>query len=768
MAAPARSFTRVSDIPPLRLSTFEPDDHDEARADYAISLWKSQDNLLRQRDRQVEENIRMLLGQHWAVWSELKGRFVDLSEHLGTDEKKWRHMPVLNRLFIWYVLHHARMTENPPIIGFQAGPDRIDAQLAEVMDVVFKYIYREAGMIEVLDRLFSWMIPSGRAFLKSRIDRMKGEPILSRGSAKLQLLNPEGSPILGPDGQPIQREVNDVPFDPDGKPLARLTPEGQVEGLDAEPHVFYEGAIAVDLLTCLEARGEWGANRPWHDKSWHMQLSLLTPLQAYEALGVELEPDIRGEQAESIGTFWRMLHGSGIFGAAEARTHTGTYEGTEFVSLYELWQRPSRFKGMQRTKESPGGRLLQVTGGKVVLRDGPRFAPFRYTSPIRCFDFHKLPGRPQGSSPQEQINGPIRTRNRMAAQAINHATLVANPLRVLDRSQGLELGKVPNIPGAEVEVDRSKSKAPPVEYAAPGQLGTDVYRVSDMLTREIDEIGSIAGTSGEIPTEDASGELVKELRFNSDRPIASTMRAAVFEIGRIAEDWQVMVPVIWDQEKILSIVGEDQIARTVTVWPEMFQQGSVNVEPSVESMLPEGRGERQQRVYMLWRDGFFGNPQSPEAMNAFFENVRYPHVSRFTRPGGVDRTTAQQRVGMLLQDAPASSLPVYEWYDFATHINVLEQFMKSPEYVKQPPPIQQEMVVYRELLFEGAQYAAAKLIARQTALELATQASMQAAVTTMGQAGMPFQLGAGTPDGHTPPAAGSAASGLPRTKGAVA
>lgn len=757
MSAHSRTqFNRPGDIPPLRRNPFEPDGHDELRAEYAIDLWDSQTNLLRQRDRQVEENLRMLIGQHWIAWSEMRGRFIDLSEHLSSDEKRWRHMPVLNRLFVWYVLHHARMTENPPIIGWQAGPDRIDAQLAEVMDVVFKYLYRETGMVEVLDRMFMWMIPSGRAFLKSRIDRMAGEPIASRGTETLSL--------LGPDGQPtISRELDNVPFGPDGQPLAKLGPDGEPVGMDAQPHIFYEGGIKVDLLTCLEVRGEWGG-RPWHDKSWHIHKSLLTPLQAYEEYGIELEPDVRGEQAESVGALYRILHGSGLFGAAEARTTHSTQAGREFVSIYELWQRPSRTPGMQRTQESPGGRLMIVTGDKKVIRDGPRFAPFRHTSPIRCFDNKKLPGRPQGTSDMEFLNGPIRTRNRLYAQEINHATMSANPVRILDSSQGMELGKVPNVPGAEILADRSKSTALPLEYSAPGQLSPDVYRARESLTREIDEIGSIAGTSGETPTEDASGELVKELRFNSDRPIASTMRGVVFELGRMAEDWQVMVPVIWDQEKILSIMGEDNIARTVTVWPDLFKQGSVNVEPSIESMLPEGRGERQQRVHMLWAEGFFGDPQSPQAINAFFENVRFPHISRYTRPGGIDRTTAQQRVGQLLQGATAEELPIFEWYDHEVHLHVLESFMKSPEYLKADPPVQQEMVVYREMLFEAAQYAAAKLIGRQMALELSTQASAGAATQAVAGA-----VGGEPADGSETPPEGTASSDtLPRTQESVA
>src|SRR4051812_33738948 len=194
-------FSKPSDLPPLRPSPFAGDAYDAERVDYVLGLWHSQDNLLRNRDRQVEENIRMLHGQQWIVWSNLRGRYVNLAEHLTDDEKRWRHMPVLNRLLVWFVLTHARMTENPPVLTWQPGPDRADALLAEVCDPLYKYIWRDTGMIEVLDRLFSWMIPGGRAYLKSRIDPFKGDPIPTRGPAVMRLLDAAGQPIMNAEQQ---------------------------------------------------------------------------------------------------------------------------------------------------------------------------------------------------------------------------------------------------------------------------------------------------------------------------------------------------------------------------------------------------------------------------------------------------------------------------------------------------------------------------------------------------------------------------------------
>lgn len=708
---------RFEDIPQLRSDPYAPDALDPMRAEYVMGLWHEQDDRLRKRDRQVEENIRMLLGQQWIAWSELKGRFVDIAEHMDDDEVRWRHMPVLNRLFLWFILTHARMTENPPVIAWQPGPDRIDSQLAEVMDPLFKYVWRDVGMLEVIDRLTSWLIPSGRAHLKTRIDPTKGDPIEAIGPAILELLNGTGGQILGPDGQPIRREIPDAPLDEDGNVKGRLfEDEDGIETFEYEdPHVFLEGGLEVDVLTCLEVRGQWGEHIPWHKKAYHIQRSLLTPIEAFEAFGQELEPDVRGEQAEDVGILWRLLHGEGLFGAAEGRRGVNQEQGStgrEFVTIYEFWHKPSRFPGMMKKQGEPGGRKLIVTGAGEVIEDGTRPAPFKYTSPIRCFDFQNLPGRPQGTSTQEMLNGPIRTRNRLHAQGIQHATMVANPTKVIDRDSGIKQGDLTNLPGEEVLASRNGSAAPIIEYVSPGRLGPEVYESADRLAEEVDQLGSIQGAQGGTPTADASGELVKELRFNSDRPIAAPMRRMVLEFARWGEDVKVMLPLVWDQEKTLQIVGDDGIARALTVWPELFEEGTINAVPEIESMLPEGRGERQNRVFKFWQSGVWGDPQSPAAINQFLDLARFPHMSRATRPGGPDRSMASQNVGRLLQGTPAVEIPILEVYDHQIHLHVLVQFMKSPEYLKTPPPVMEQIELYRQRLM-SAQAMAAQNAARR-------------------------------------------------------
>lgn len=678
------------DIPPLRASPFEPDNLDARRAEYVKRLWHGQDELLRRRDRQVEENIRMLCGQHWSVYNPFLQKFIDVTQWMTDDERRWRQRPVVNRVLYWYILTHARLTENPPIITFQPSTsDRFDAELAEVADTIFKTKWREVGMSEVLDRLMAWMIPGGRAHLMSVVDPRLGDIVTYRGPAVLSLDDPAGGP-------PIQRVVDNVPHDQDGNPLAELTPDGQVQET-GEAYAEREGGLRVDVLSCLEVRGQWGP-QPWHEKSWHMVRSFLTPEEIWELFGVEVPPDSTVDGSDDPGYLRRLLFGTGFFGASSSRP--GSELSTQpikegYVEVLSLWQRPSPFPGMQQTEQSPGGRLLVATKDRC-LRDGARPFAFAAASSIRTFDFVRVMGRPSGTSPQEMLNPINRSVDRMIAQILEHSNLVSNPIALIDQTSGLQNVEFTNKPGAQYTATRRQG-VPAIEYIAPPNLGRDVYNAHQMMVSELEKLGNVEGAEGRPPTTDPSGRLIKELRYNSDRFLGSTARRTVEELARMGDDWRVIHGAIWTMEKVIEYAGEDSVPRTVAVYPELFKRGKVNAIPDIESMLPESRDERIQRVNEMYQLGAFGMPGSPPAVQKWLEMARFPHLGRAAWPGGVHIVTAQQENGKLVRGTPAAEIPVLEWYDHQVHLMVHENFMSTPEYLRLSPEIQAAFVLHRQL-----------------------------------------------------------------------
>jgi hypothetical protein len=670
MKQSASYITATREPPPLRIQPTAEDEDDGRRIAYATSLWESQTWALQSRDRQIEENVRMLAGQQWHVYSSLLQKWVDISRFLTDDERRWRQRPVVNRLLYWYMLTQARMTENPPVVTFQpATGDRSDAQLAEVMDTIFKSLWVELDMIETIDRFFSWVAAAGVGYLKTRIDITKG-PFR-------EMIGPG---VMDYQGQP--RLIESAPYGPEGDILGQLTSDGLGFEASGDPFRYREGKLCVDVLSPLEVRGEWGP-KPWHKKGWHQHRVLLSPEDIYDTWGIECEPDT---DSTDSGEMERLLYGAGYYGAVENKGGSfgwGTQDVTGLVSVRELWIAPTEKNGLGETEDAAGGRLLVCTPTKVLF-DGPRPGKFEGASPIQELEFIRLPGRPSGTSPLEMLNPIQRTYNRGVAQILEHRNLTTNPILVVDEQSGLEEEQITNKPGLIVKVTR-RDGVNPLEYVQPPRLSEDVFNTQKMLADEMNFLGNIEGSEGAPPTRDASGELVKELRFNQDRFIGPTMRRAVHTMRRLVGDWMVYLPLIWDEEKIVSYAGDDQVIRTATVAPEMWDAGSVNVHVDIESMLPEGRGERQAKVFRLYEQGLLGLPGSPEAQKKFFDLARFPHMGRAYQPGGIHKVTAEQENGRMVQGTPAEEVPVLPWYDHQIHLMVHEEFMSSPEYLRLDP-----------------------------------------------------------------------------------
>lgn len=704
--------------PPLRDSTFEEDPGDQRRVQFVRRKWHSQDMLLSRRDRQIEQNVRMLAGQQWTVYSRLFGKFIDLAEFFEDRDRdrKWRRFPVVNRLMLWFMLAHARMTENPPIITFKpATGDQSDSELAEVMDTIQKTLWSDTEMLEVIDRVAAWLIPGGTAYWKSRVDPNVGDIIEWRGPAVLSM--DPGT------GEPIERVIDDAPFGRDGEPLIRHDPAAE-NGWEPTGKAFmeHEGGVRVDPISPLQVRGQWGPTL-WHHKAWHIHREFYTPEELWDVYGIEVEPEITGDEAERIGELRRVLFGTGFYGSAtdigaDMDGLSGHHEeGRDgYVDVLEYWHRPSQYPGMQEGPDSPGGRLLTVSRNHV-LRDGPRPAAFKYGSPIRQVEFVGLPGRPSGSTPQEALNPLQRSTNRGWQQIMEHRDKSTNPIMLYDKSQGVEADDITNEPGLQVGVNRKYNGAEPISYVQPPRLGEDVYRTQALLGSDFDQIGALSGALAQEVRPDISGEQVKEQRFNADRFLGPTMRRWTVSLARTAEDWMAILPTIWDQEKVLTWAGEDQVVRTVKVTPDLFELGRVNVIPDLESMLPESPGERRARAFQLWKEGAYGPPDSPEARRRYFDEARFSHMSKMHRPGGVHRLMAEKENGQLAQGAQAGEVPIFAWQDHAEHIAVHEEFMSGPYYQKLPVERQQQFALHWEHHHQAQAFQAQQEIRDQMALE---------------------------------------------------
>jgi hypothetical protein len=747
---------------PLRSNPTEEDgEYDGKRLILVRSGWSQFDDLVRQQNRQIEENVRMVSGQQTAVYHPLIGRWMDITDWMDADERRWRARPVLNLLLPWYIITHARATENQPICSFVPGPDRADAELAEVLDTAVKTVFFETNMEDAHDRLMGWVIIAGRGHLFSRINPHKGrfrEWVGSSPPGGVPMVDHNGQPLSDDDGGQAMMPLDDgVRYDKNGQPLTsvRKNPDGGTDLIHAgAAHGTPIGGIEVDVLAPPQVRGSWGP-QPWYQKNVHYIRTFQTPEEIFDLYGVEVEPTIRSGQVSDVGELERLLYGTGFFGSVEG-THdrwSAAADTTGYIEVTQRWEGPCYYPGMERTPESPGGRWTVATADRI-LRDGPRPAAFPYTSPLNTFEFVRIAGRPGGTSVQEALNPVQRAINDDHGRIRDHVNLSTNPKALIDANAGLKAGQFNNRPGLNYWVNKRPGVVA-IEYVPPPALGEDVYKHMELMRRMFDDIGFMAGANESGQPGD-SGEKVKEIRFNTDRFLGPTMRRTAGEYGRVFENWKALFPLIWDMPTTLAYAGDDNIARTVSVYPELWKEGFVNVRVDVESMLPEGRGEKQDKAMFMYLNGMFGVPGTSPALRKFWEMAHMPHLSRFAKPGGIHTTTAEQENGKLVLGAPAQSIPVYEWYDDDAHLAIHENYMASPEFLKLAPPIQDQFVLHRQ---------AHQFNQSQKAMKAAMQ---MGALQNMAAPQQPLPGGAGgKPNGAAPPGGPNKPANAPSVRPAL-
>src|SRR5574341_930611 len=677
--------------PPLRQQPDQPDDGDSDRAQFYNRLWESQRYALMPFHLQIEENVRMLLNQQWLMFNPSLGMYVDVATWFTDAERRWHHWPVLNKEIGWFILTHARMTENSPVFTYVPGPDAEDAQLAEALDTLIKYEWRRMAALDSLSRILAWVLAAGRAYSHLYVDPSKG-PWVPHMVEQLEV------PVIDAGGTVARMQLMpNVPVTKDGEPTIWITPDGPGPrpdplnpGQPMRPHFRRKGQLCLEPLSPFEVRGKWGP-APWHQKRWHALERWMTTEQVKERFGVDLKPT--GSASMERATR-ELLYSGNLYNPGGIMPFWGVGPSDALGQLCQVrfyWEAPTSIDDpqLEEQPDSPGGRFLVLGNNDTILFDGPRPVAYPHVSALYAYDFVRVPGRNQGMSTLETLHGPQRTINKLEKSDLRHEHLLSDPKPIVDT--GSNVDEWDNEPGKAVKV-RRRAGILPVEFLTPPPRGEATARLKVEAWTRFDQLAMTK--SDVVPGPDPSGELLKQLRYDADRPLGSTQRAIVEELVRVQETMLILLPLVYDRPQLLSIMGDDNLALNVMLYPEMFVPESVNVQGDLESMYPESRAERQERVTGWYERGLFGPVGSLEAVSKFFEMGRFPHYARAGKLGGEDFARAERDLGLLVNGAPAASIPVFPWYNSDVEIMVCEKLMKTQRFRSLPPQVRANIVAH--------------------------------------------------------------------------
>lgn len=686
--------------------------------------WKDWHDAYRPWWRQVEENVRMLSGRHWDAYIESLGDFVDVSKFFVVDDQAWRENPVFNWVAHYYKLTLSKLTENPPGIGYlPASPDEIDARLAQVMEPVFKSCWRRMEMPEQIFDLYGWVIASARGIAKLVWNADLGPAEDYHGPSVVSILTADGL---------FRRELSDAPYlhlgggdmmphltnalatndagqpiiDPEtGLPVFLPADDGDEMGLKFGPpsrdRVGDLETVIVPSVSVITPHGP----SPFYKKPWYCHAYPMHVDEINERWGVDVQPEqLTFDQVLELklqfGSNYGMPgRGSGPIGMSQL----AEVSLRDMAMVYELWHR-----------DQPGheilsrGRLAIVAGDAVCYDDiNPYWVEERHEEvvmPFEAFDLVKLPFRQEGSSDLEILNPINRAINRRLGGAMDAVDFNEQPIILKKRQAGIDEDADLNKPGSEIEYTDTNGRAP-IERLAAGELPRASTELADLLQNWMQMLASQPlGSEGLPVTTDPSGELQREVRFDTDRAWGGTLRKHGYAWGRYSLKMIGIIAACMDNARIFSLSGEDNGWDFIAVEPEIFR-GTVHAYPQPESMVLETRQEKQNRLLAL-RTAF---PELPPEI--FIELLGYPDLARLTRPGGPAWAMAErENLEMLLGGFP----PVLPEHAHEAHLLCHKRRQQSIEYRNAPPNVQAAMrahVRLHEMLLQQEQIRQVGLLA---------------------------------------------------------
>jgi hypothetical protein len=270
-----------------------------------------------------------------------------------------------------------------------------------------------------------------------------------------------------------------------------------------------------------------------------------------------------------------------------------------------------------------------------------------------------------------------------------------------------------NRPGANLRGDLNPASGPPLEQFEPSGLPAGSMQFSQLLQDFLRMFGSQPlGSEGMPVTKDPSGELQRELRFDTDRVWGATVRAHSYGWARFAVKMQHILAACMDDRRLMVLSGEDNMPIFLEVGREIFT-GTINAWPQPESQVLESRQEKQNRILAL-----VNNPSGPLITpQQALEALNYPDLIRATRPGGPAYAMQErENLELLLGQDPQ----VLQEHDHAAHLACLKRFQQTVYYRDLDPATQErfrmhalwhEMLASEEMVRQGqmAQLTAARL-----------------------------------------------------------
>jgi hypothetical protein len=630
-------------------------------------------------------NREFYKGNQWVFPNPVTGTIQDLNFGLGdTMQPRFKVRLTSNQIKSGVMAYIAQLTKTKPVISAtpNSGDDK-DLRAAQTAEALFEYWWREFDM---KSKLQSALV---NAQLSQGYWKISWDPYAGKGTTFM----------IGPDGKPITDPV-----------LADLFKE-ELEAHGVDPKQYSQtvnlGDIRIEVMPGENVILDPAA-ATFEDASYAICKHAMDPAEIYARWGVDVQAD---------GASTSEGSGSGLpWGIDSRQGPEQTAQATK-----DVW-----IMYHKKSPQLPKGRYVAwVEGPDKILADTEWQFPFDEL-PLVHFPGLERPGSPL-DDPLVTDARPIQKElNRTLSQIVQHKNLTIKPQMIAPVNSLRD--RLTDEPGAVFQYSPVMNQKP--EWREMPSLPPYVFEHLQDIQNRLDRLFNLAAVSqGNVPPNVEAGvaiDLLQEASVDQVSPMIQRMEGALVRAGHIMASFAAEYYI---EPRLLKIMGSGGTVQ-VKKFKNSDISGGFSFHAESGSGLPRTRAGKQARIEWMLQNGLADPKQALKMLDVADSHgllarlqadedmaLREHEKLKAGQPlNVVALQQAMQQVQQMMADPNAdvdgdgqpdppeakiaaaqqmlhqAALQPQPYEDFESHLTTHSSYMKSNEYEKLPPEIQQGFI----------------------------------------------------------------------------
>jgi len=543
------------------------------------------------------------------------------------------HVPLsINRLGSFIESRHSKLIRNRPVARVIPDTNELsDIRGAKSADMVLKHLHRALDMDSETDRLIMQMLICGTSFLKNLWDPLTGDFVTEKKV---------------PTGEDEEFEI-----DPD---------TGQI----AEDKIFL-GEVSTKAVSAFQILVENESCPEIRDQGWVMERTHM-PIIEIEKMYPHLKGKIEHESKFTSKTeFERILErlSSPVFASAGSVSDNGNDEVNNDALVKTLWVKPNHVYEK--------GVVCVVIGSQVGFLGiypndyGRNNYPYvKFTEKQSGFHFWNQATIERLIPIQKLYNKVREKKAKNIFDMANLKWLLAKGSQVSEESITDEVG----------EVIEYNSSVPKPEIASLSPLPNFVREFSQELITDMRDVGGQREAQATPPQNLTAGVALQVAAEQADEIITPITRRLVKGFEITAHQQLLLVSQEWSEPRKVKVLGN---ASDFDVqWLsglDLKAQTDVHIE--VESMFPEFRGSKQQRLFDLWDRRIIDDKKT------FMQALRFGNFDVLID----EEEKLEEAVKVDIQSIKRGKQPeIHPVQNHVAYVKQLSRFIQTPEFMRMP------------------------------------------------------------------------------------